>query len=142
MSQLTDFIPKTIGECQALLKDLDGNRDGIAIADRYGRIDALNPTEIKALIELIKKQIGIEAPSTPDGNGVVTDKGILFWLGNKDLKKGMEVFVDDENHEGLIPAPDGKYTTERGTVISVSEGIATSVARPASKKSNPKSIKK
>ena len=58
MSQLTNFIPKTAKECQALLKDLNENRDGIAIADRYGRIDALNAEEVKALIELIRNQIG------------------------------------------------------------------------------------
>lgn len=62
MSQLTDFIPRTTAECRALLKELNDNRDGIAIADRYGRIDALNATEIKALTGLIENQIGGKAP--------------------------------------------------------------------------------
>lgn len=142
MSQLTNFIPKTQKECQALLKDLNENRDGIAIADRYGRIDALNAEEVKALIGLIENQIGAEATATPDGHGIVTDKGVLYWLGNDDLRKGTEVFVDDEASEGLVSAPDGQYTTEKGTVITVSEGVVTSAARPASKKSNKKTTTK
>lgn len=62
MSQLVNFIPRTTEECRKLLIDLRDNRDGIAIADRYGRIDALNASEIKALIELIENQIGEKTP--------------------------------------------------------------------------------
>lgn len=62
MSQLVNFIPRTTEECRKLLIDLRDNRDGIAIADRYGRIDALNASEIKALIELVEKQIGEKTP--------------------------------------------------------------------------------
>ena len=65
MSQLINFIPKTQKECQALLKDLNENRDGIAIADRYGNIDALNAEEVKTLIDLIENQIGEKAPKAP-----------------------------------------------------------------------------
>jgi hypothetical protein len=62
MSQLVNFIPRTTEQCRQLLIDLRDNRDGIAIADRYGRIDALNASEIKALIELIENQIGEKTP--------------------------------------------------------------------------------
>ncbi len=62
MSQLVTFIPRTTEECRKLLIDLRDNRDGIAIADRYGRIDALNASEIKALIGLIEAQIGEKTP--------------------------------------------------------------------------------
>lgn len=63
MAQLLNFIPKTFSECRKLLKELSENREGIALADRNGRIDALNAEEIKTLIGLIEKQIGEKAPA-------------------------------------------------------------------------------
>ena len=65
MSQLINFIPKTKEECRRLLKDLSESREGAAVADRYGNIDALNAEEVKALIDLIENQIGEEAPKAP-----------------------------------------------------------------------------
>lgn len=63
MSQLINFIPKTKEECRRLLKDLSESREGAAVADRYGNIDALNAEEVKALIDLIENQIGEPAPA-------------------------------------------------------------------------------
>lgn len=65
MSQLINFIPKTQEECRRLLKDLSESREGAAVADRYGNIDALNAEEVKALIDLIENQIGEKAPKAP-----------------------------------------------------------------------------
>ena len=65
MSQLINFIPKTKEECRRLLKDLSESREGAAVADRYGNIDALNAEEVKALIDLIENQIGEKAPKAP-----------------------------------------------------------------------------
>ncbi len=142
MNQLTNFIPKTVEECQALLKDLDENRDGIAIADRYGKHGVLNAEEVKALIELIERQIGAGAEVESDGQGVGTDKGPLFWLGNEDLKDGTEVFVDSEDGEGLVAAPDGEYVTEKGTTIIVTEGVVSAIKQPVARKSNKKKEQK
>lgn len=61
MSQLVNFIPKTFGECKALLKELNANRDGYSLADRYGNIDVLNAEEIKDLIGLLENHIGEKA---------------------------------------------------------------------------------
>lgn len=58
MSQLTNFIPKTDKECRKLLAELREDPTGATLADRYGKIDVLNAEEVKALIELIKNQIG------------------------------------------------------------------------------------
>lgn len=47
-----------------------------------------------------------------------TDKGIIYWSGEEDLKIGDEVFVGEEKNT----AEDGDYTTEDGKVIKVVEG--------------------
>ena len=58
MKELVNFIPRTLSECKRLLKELGDNRDGYALADRYGNIDVLNAEEIKALSDLLEAQIG------------------------------------------------------------------------------------
>ena len=142
MNQLTNFIPKTVEECNELLGALNQKRDGTMITDRYGKLGVLNAEEVKALIGLIEGQIGANAEVESDGQGVSTDKGPLFWLGKEDLKDGTEVFVDSENGEGLVAAPDGEYVTEKGTTITVTEGVVSSIKRPAAKKSNKKKEQK
>lgn len=67
MKELVNFIPRTLSECKRLLKELGDNRDGYALADRYGNIDVLNAEEIKALIALLEAQIGAPAPEAPAG---------------------------------------------------------------------------
>lgn len=64
MQQLTDFIPKTAAECRGLLKNLSENRNGLSVADRYGRKENLTAEDANTLIGLIEKQIGEKAPET------------------------------------------------------------------------------
>lgn len=142
MNQLTNFIPKTVEERKELLGALNQKRDGTMITDRYGKLGVLNAEEVKALIGLIEGQIGASAEVESDGQGVGTDKGPLFWLGKEDLKDGTEVFVDSEDAEGLVAAPDGEYVTEKGTTITVTEGVVSSIKRPAARKSNKKKEQK
>ena len=52
---------------------------------------------------------------------VSTDKGVLFWDGDEDLKAGDAVFKEDENGE-RIAAEDGEYVIEDGKVIVVADG--------------------
>lgn len=52
---------------------------------------------------------------------VTTDKGIITWDGEDDLKEGDEVFIEDAEGE-RVPAADGDYTTEDGKVIVVVDG--------------------
>jgi hypothetical protein len=66
MKELVTFIPRTLSECKSLLKELNDNRDGYALADRYGKIDVLNAEEIKALIALLEAQIGGPAAPAPE----------------------------------------------------------------------------
>ena len=57
---------------------------------------------------------------------VVTDKYVLDWEGEEDLKAGDSVFIR-EAEEGLVPAPDGEYRTEDGKVIVVVEGVVAEI---------------
>lgn len=52
---------------------------------------------------------------------VTTDKGVLRWDTDEDLKAGDSVFVLDRNGEAVKPE-DGDYKTEDGKVIRVEDG--------------------
>ena len=57
---------------------------------------------------------------------VTTDKGIISWDGDEDLKAGDAVYITDEEGN-RNPAPDGDYTTEDGKVIKVADGKVTEI---------------
>ena len=60
---------------------------------------------------------------------VSTDKGILVWDGDEDIKVGDAVKgIDEEGND--IEVADGEYTTEEGKVIVVTEGKVTEIKEP------------
>ena len=60
---------------------------------------------------------------------VSTDKGILIWDGDEDIKVGDAVKgVDEEGND--IEVADGEYTTEDKKVIVVAEGKVTEIKEP------------
>lgn len=60
---------------------------------------------------------------------VSTDKGILVWDGDEDIKVGDAVKgIDEEGND--IEVADGDYTTEDGKVIVVAEGKVTEIKEP------------
>lgn len=59
---------------------------------------------------------------------VTTDKGILSYAGEEDIKVGDEVFVEVEGE--TKPAEDGDYVLEDGTVIVVAEGKVAEIREP------------
>lgn len=63
---------------------------------------------------------------------VNTDKGMLLWDGEEDLKEGDEVFIQSEDSDEPIAAPDGEYITEDGKTISIVEGKVASIKDPES----------
>lgn len=60
---------------------------------------------------------------------VSTDKSILYWDSNDNLKEGDEVYVKGEN-EDFVPAPDGEYITEDNKTIVVTEGKVAEIRDP------------
>lgn len=64
---------------------------------------------------------------------VNTDKGTLYWDADSELEVGMAVNIEDpENTEDIayIPAPDGEYAAEDGTVFVVADGSVTEIRKP------------
>lgn len=60
---------------------------------------------------------------------VTTDKGLVAWEGDDDLKIGDEVFIEDEdgNRAG---APDDTYTLTDGTRVVVADGKVSEILEP------------
>lgn len=60
---------------------------------------------------------------------VTTDKGILAWDGEDDLKEGDAVYLVDAD-DNRTPAEDGDYKTEDGKTIVVVEGKVAEIRDP------------
>lgn len=56
---------------------------------------------------------------------VKTDKAVLTWDGEEDLKAGYSVYVDVDGERK--PAEDGEYATEDGKTIVVKDGKVESI---------------
>ena len=60
---------------------------------------------------------------------VSTDKGILAWDGDEDLKEGDAIFVEDQEGN-RTPAPDGEYITSDAKTIVVADGKVAEIRDP------------
>jgi hypothetical protein len=60
---------------------------------------------------------------------VTTDKGILAWDGDEDLKVGDSVYIEDAEGN-RTPAEDGEYKTEDNKTIVVTEGKVAEILDP------------
>lgn len=60
---------------------------------------------------------------------VATDKGILAWEGDEDLKAGDEVFIED-SEGNRTPAPEGDYITTDAKTIRVADGKVAEIIDP------------
>ena len=67
---------------------------------------------------------------------VTTDKGVLAWDGDDEIKVGDKVYLIDED-ENRTEAPDGDYAQEDGTVIVVANGEVTEIREPAAPAEEP-----
>ena len=60
---------------------------------------------------------------------VTTDKGVLAWDGEDDLKVGDAVYIED-SEGNRNPAEDGDYTTSENKVIVVTDGKVSEIKDP------------
>ena len=60
---------------------------------------------------------------------VTTDKGVLAWDGDEDLKIGDNVFIEDADGN-RNPAEDGEYKTDDNKTIVVADGAVTEIRDP------------
>lgn len=111
---LFDFIPE---------KDVEGTQNIVDTLDgKFKRI--FKPTSSKHMRKKSKLARAILSILAEFGN-VTTDKGVLAWDGEDDIKVGDEVFIEDENGE-RTPAADGDYKTDE-QIITVEGGKVTAV---------------
>lgn len=110
----------------------------------------LAPEQDKESVEEIVDSLGGKFSKTPNNNSnnsimsklkrlktalvkvltalgaITTDKGILVWDGDEDLKAGDSVYVEDAEGN-RTPAEDGDYKTEDNKVIKVADGKVTEI---------------
>ena len=105
---------------EVFILDGEGNRSVPEDGD-YITTDAKTIVVAEGRVSEIKDP---EAEVETEFGKLDTDKGILSWEGEEDLKAGDAVYIDGN------PAPDGEYRTEDGKVIVVVEGVVAEIKDP------------
>lgn len=102
-----DLVPeRDIDEIEEVVSLLDGAFSKLLKHNKMTKL-----SRFKAALAKILQEFG----------NVTTNKGILSWDGEDDLKAGDEVFIEDAEGN-RTPAEDGDYTTEDAKVIVVVDG--------------------
>ena len=102
-----DMQPETnVSEVEEIVDVLDGIFSKLYKQDKMSKLARFKEALAKILVEC---------------GSTTTDKGILYWESDADLKEGDEVFVEDAEGN-RTPAPSGDYTTSDGKVIVVVDG--------------------
>jgi hypothetical protein len=102
-----DIVPEEDAEKTAeIVKSLDGKFSNFLNNITMGKFNRFKAALLKAFAEFAT---------------ITTDKGILGWDGDEDLKVGDAVYIEDAEGN-RNPAEDGEYTTDDNKVIVVAEG--------------------
>ena len=115
------------------IEDAEGNRTPAEDGDYTtadGKVIRVADGKVSEIVDREAEVAPQAEPVTEDAETIMgavnTDKGVLSWNGDEDLKEGDEVFaLDAENN--IVPAPDGDYVTEDGKTISVVDGKVASI---------------
>ena len=92
--------------------------DGVAPA-AYGKlVEERHMSKIKKIREALARAL-------QELGSVATDRGVLEWDGEDDLRAGMDVYTSEGGER--TAAPDGDYRTEDGKVIRVADGRVTEI---------------
>lgn len=102
---------------QDAVADLDGMFERIIAA-----LTSKNNMNKKNLLRKLRQMVAEFAT-------VTTDKGVLAWDGDEDLKAGDRVYIEDADGE-RTEAADGDYKTEDGKVIVVADGAVAEIRDP------------
>ena len=110
-----DLVPEhDADDVQRIVDTLEGRFRTILKNHNMAKLKGLLARLAKAIVNL--------------GN-ITTDKGILSWDGEEDLKAGDSVFIEDAEGN-RVAAPDGDYVTEDGKTIVVVDGKVSEIADP------------
>ena len=109
----------------------DGTYRGFSLEGAF----ELVPEEMKAIPKTDKNMSKIKrfkaalARLLAEFGNVSTDKGVLAWDGDEDLKEGDAVFIEDQegNRE---TAPDGDYVTTDAKTVVVADGKVAEIRDP------------
>lgn len=82
----------------------------------------------KTMSKLSRLKAALAKAFAEFGN-ITTDKGILAWDGDEDLKAGDAVFIEDAEGN-RTPAEDGEYKTEDNKTIVVVDGKVAEITDP------------
>lgn len=107
-----DIVPEEDAEKTAEIVDsLNGKFSNFLNNITMGKFNRFKAALLKAFAEFAS---------------ITTDKGILAWDGDEDLKVGDAVYIEDAEGN-RTPAEDGEYTTDDNKVIVVAEGKVTEI---------------
>lgn len=112
-------------------QDIDEIVDGLAGEFSAANKDTKNTimAKIERILELLRTRLEAEQKADQKFGRVTTDKGIIEWPGEEDLKEGdsVEVVTEDDTREA---AADGDYKTEDGKTIVVVDGKVAEIRDP------------
>ena len=109
----------------------DGTYKGFSLEGAF----ELVPEEMKAIpktdtnMSKIKRFKAALARLLAEFGNVSTDKGVLAWDGDEDLKEGDAVYVEDQEGNREV-APDGDYVTSDAKTIVVVDGKVSEIKDP------------
>lgn len=107
----------------------NGEYKGFSLAGYFNVEETFNKVKEKDNMKKLKKVKQILRSLLVEMNEISTNRGILTWDGEEDIKIGDEVKGMDEEGNGIDIA-DGEYTTEDKKVIVVSEGKVSEIREP------------
>ena len=107
----------------------NGEFKGFSLAGAFEVVPTEDNNKSKKDNSIMSKLLNAFAKLLVKFGQITTDKAVLVWTGDEDLKAGDEVFVENENGEMVAPE-DGDYTTEDEKVITVKEGKVEAIVDP------------
>ena len=110
---------ESVTEVREIVDDLDGQ---FCLAYRNFILNCKNMSKIKRFKAALAKLLAAF------GN-VSTDKGVLAWDGDEDLKAGDAVYIEDTDGNRET-APDGDYVTSDAKTIVVADGKVAEIRDP------------
>lgn len=109
---LFDLVPEEDkDDVQRIVDDLDGKFNETQKPNKKMKVKKF----LKALGEALLKM-----------GTITTDKGVLAWDGEEDLKEGDRVYLEDEEGN-RSDVEDGQYKTTDGKVINVVDNVVASI---------------
>ena len=108
-----------VNEVEEIVDDLDG---------KFGRIIKNTLKTLSTMSKINRFKTALAKLLAAFGN-VSTDKGILSWDGDEDLKAGDAVFIEDAEGN-RSDAPDGEYITSDNKTIVVADGKVSEIRDP------------